>query len=134
MIVDELEVGNSTPQPQEQEMDHGRNLLAEFKTPTSPEKTTSCDEIEYKVEEITNLREVTTFFYNYNEQWTNPEIEVDQWSRIAAQNAYHPDHETILVDYPVISDDNNYLISNPLEIMKHRCVQKNWHELTKTTS
>jgi hypothetical protein len=120
MIVDELEVGNSTPQPQEQEMDHGRNLLEEFKTPTSPEKTTSCDEIEYKVEEIINLREVTTFFYNYNEQWTNPHIEVDQWSRIAAQNAYHPDYETILVDYPIISDDNNYLISNPLEIMKHR--------------
>jgi len=70
MIINEFEVGNSTSY-QAKEMEEGRNLLEEFKTP-SPEKVKNGT----TEEEIIDLRKSVTFFYNHNEQWINYDIEV----------------------------------------------------------
>ena len=83
MLIDEFEMGNSTSS-QEREMEEGRNLTEEFKTP-SPERVLNGNENTNTEEEITDLRKTVTFFYNHNEQWTNSDIEVDHWSRISAK-------------------------------------------------
>ena len=118
MIINEFEVGNSTSS-QEKAMEEGRNLLEEFKTP-SPEKVKNGT----TEEEIIDLRKSVTFFYNHNEQLINYDIEVGHWSRIAAKNAFHQDHKSLVINYPIITNDNQSLVSNPLEIMKSQCVQK----------
>jgi hypothetical protein len=112
MIINEFEVGNSISS-QEKAMEEGRNLLEEFKT-SSPEKVKNGT----TEEEIIDLRKSFTFFYNHNEHWINHDIEVGHWSRIAAKNAFHPDHQSLVINYPIITDDNQHLVSNPLEIMK----------------
>ena len=86
MMIDEFEMGNSTSS-QEREMEEGRNLIEEFKTP-SPERVLNGNENTNTEEEITDLRKTVTFFYNHNDQWTNSDIEVDYWSRIEAKTRY----------------------------------------------
>ena len=54
----------------------------------------------------------------------NYDIDVGHWSRIAAKNAFHPNHKSLVINYSIITDDNQSFISNPLEIMNSQFVQK----------
>ena len=62
MMIDEFEMGNSTSS-QEREMDEGRNLIEEFKTP-SPERVLNGNENTNTEEEITDSRSYTTTMNN----------------------------------------------------------------------